>query len=110
LYLLQLLYANSISEAHKLYSNLNVNEPVLVGGRKLEVITAQELQSIFPYDSPAVGGNDTAAIFCRSLLMHMQSKMATGILFRVGEHILVASEIDMQVMEVTGFFAMYHAD
>lgn len=89
--------------------SLNLNEPVLVGGKKFVTITAQELQNMFSHDSSVAEGNDTAAISCRSLLIHMQNN-TTGMLFRVGEHILVVTDTDTQVLEVTDFFAVHHAN
>lgn len=89
--------------------SLNVNEPILVGGKKFITIATQELQNILSHGCLPTEGSDTAAISCRSLLKCMQSK-TTGMLFRIGEHILVATDTDTQVMEVTDFFAIHHTN
>ena len=63
---------------------------------------------MFSLNSSLVDRNDAAAISCRSLLKHVQNK-TTGMLFRVGEHVLVATDTtttDTRVIEVTDFFAI----
>lgn len=64
---------------------------------------------MFSLNSSLVDRNDAAAISCHSLLKHVQNK-TTGMLFRVSEHVLVATDTttttDTRVIEVTDFFAI----
>ena len=87
--------------------SLYVNESILVGGKKLITIPTQVLQNILSHDCLPAEGSDTAAISCQSLLKSIPSK-TTGMLFQIGEHILVATDSDTQVMEPTDFSEIHH--
>ena len=102
--MLQVLHAKSIAEASTFSS---ITKPILVGGKKQMSIRSDDI-SCCDIDLLPSTPREIIATQCRSLFI--KSHGVDGMLYRVGEHLLVGDGDNNTVIQVTEYFGVSISD
>lgn len=101
---MQAVHAKSLAEANKFSSS---SKPILVGGKKLVPIRSDDV-SCCEIDLPPSTPPELIATQCRSLFI--KSHSVEGVLYRVGENLIVGDEENSDIILATEFFGIVISD
>lgn len=96
-------HANSIEQAKQKYGNLNITEPILVGGKKSLLLHSHLIPNL------QFNANEIVGTACRRVVFLNCMHSKTLKQYRTGESVLFAAESSCEVVCITDLFAIRHS-